>query len=78
MPGIVYPVSTAWTSVKIQSVYAAIFPVGALNDAIRRSVLLGDWPGGLPFWIATVASCVYLVIAYSLFKRMETGFADVS
>jgi len=78
MPGIVYPVSTAWKSVGMQSVYAVIFPVGAVNDAIRNAMLLGKFPGGLPFWIATAASCVYLVICYGIFKRMETGFADVS
>src|SRR5262249_5992812 len=53
MPGVLYPVSSAWKSVKIQSIYSAIFPVGALNDAMRNAVLLGKLPGGTPFWIAT-------------------------
>jgi ABC-type polysaccharide/polyol phosphate export permease len=78
MPGILYPVTTFWTSVKIQSIYAVIFPVGALSDSIRKAWLQGVMPHGQPFWIATVASCVYLAICYSAFKRMETGFADVS
>ncbi len=78
MPGVLYGVNDAWTSVKVQSVYAAIFPVGQLCDSARRAVLIGDLPGGLPFWIAIVASAIYFLICFSVFKRMETGFADVS
>ena len=56
----------------------AIFPVGALSDSIRNAVFHSQLPGGPQFWIATVASCIYLAICYAAFKRMETGFADVS
>ncbi len=75
MPGVLFEVGG---TVTLKCIYGAIFPVGILSDATRKAVLLGQFPGGLPFWIATAASCVYLVIGYSLFKRMESGFADVS
>ena len=78
MPGMLYPVSLVLKHHSAQNIYAAIFPVGALSDSIRNAVFHSQLPGGPQFWIATIASCVYLAICYAAFKRMETGFADVS
>jgi ABC-type polysaccharide/polyol phosphate export permease len=78
MPGVLYSVNFVIKSHAWQTVYAAIFPVGQLADSTRLAVLAGQMPHGLPFWVATLASCIYAVVCFSLFKRMETGFADVS
>ena len=62
----------------IQGIYVAINPLGAVISGYRRAVLFGlppDWGLTLP---AAISALVMLVAGYLLFKRMETGFADVA
>ncbi len=76
MPGIVYSVSVLHPVVR--DIYTAIFPVGVLIEQIRGAVLLHHAPGGILLVIATISSFVYLLLGFVYFKRLETGFADVS
>lgn len=58
--------------------YALLNPMGPVIDGFRRTVL-HDLP---PDWgllgLAALASAVWLVGGYALFKRLETGFADIA
>jgi len=66
-------ISAGW-----QVVVCAINPNAAVIDGLRRSVLYGDTPNLGLTAIAAVVSALWLVGSFLLFKRLETGFADVS
>jgi ABC-type polysaccharide/polyol phosphate export permease len=73
---VAYPLSIVPES--IRSVYVAINPLAAVIAGYRRTVLFGlppNWDLMLP---AVISTLVVLVGGYILFKRMETGFADVA
>jgi ABC-2 type transport system permease protein/lipopolysaccharide transport system permease protein len=64
--------------VSLQPLYVTLNPLGAVIDGYRRAVLYGlapDWGLVLP---AAVSALLMLSLGYYLFKRMETGFADVA
>jgi len=64
--------------VSLQPLYVMLNPLGAVIDGYRRVVLYGlppDWGLVLP---AAVSALLMLAVGYYLFKRMETGFADVA
>lgn len=61
-----------------RGVYVAVNPLGGVIDGLRRCVLHGQAPNGWYTLIAAVSSAVWVLGAYLLFKRLETGFADVS
>jgi ABC-type polysaccharide/polyol phosphate export permease len=64
--------------VDLRPYYVVINPLGAVIDNMRRTVLLGlnpDWP---LVGLAALSACAYLALGYHLFKRLETGFADIS
>jgi ABC-type polysaccharide/polyol phosphate export permease len=58
--------------------YVLFNPLGAVIDNMRRTVLLGQSPEWTLLGIAALSACAYLGIGYHLFKRLETGFADIS
>lgn len=58
--------------------YCAINPLAAVIDGYRRVVLYGLPPRWDLVGIAAATSIVVLAGGYSLFKRLETGFADVA
>ena len=59
-------------------VYSGLNPLGPVIDGFRRTLLYGQPPDWGPFGVAAAASFVYLALAYKLFKRLETGFADIA
>lgn len=62
----------------LQVAYVTLNPLAAVIDGYRRTVLLGlppDWALVLP---AAISTLVVLVGGYLIFKRLETGFADVA
>lgn len=66
-------IPSAW-----RNLYVALNPLAGIIDGLRRSVLYGEAPVESYTIIAAVVSCVWLVLSFALFKRLETGFADVS
>lgn len=58
--------------------YCAINPLGAVIDGFRECVLYGRAPSFAYTAIAAVSTVAYLLGTYLIFKRLETGFADVS
>jgi ABC-type polysaccharide/polyol phosphate export permease len=61
-----------------QPLYVAINPLAAVIEGYRQTILLGLPPDGQLTAIATVSSVFFLIGGYALFKRLETGFADVA
>jgi ABC-type polysaccharide/polyol phosphate export permease len=64
--------------VDLRPYYVAFNPLGAVIDNIRRTALLGLSPEWSLLGIAAISACVYFVIGYRIFKRLEVGFADIS
>lgn len=58
--------------------YSAVNPLAPIIDGFRRVVLFGSAPDWGALGIAGVVSLLALVGAYRLFKRLETGFADIA
>jgi ABC-type polysaccharide/polyol phosphate export permease len=58
--------------------YSAINPLVPVIDSYRKTILFGQAPPGGLLAIAAVSALVWLVGGYLLFKRLETGFADVA
>jgi ABC-type polysaccharide/polyol phosphate export permease len=61
----------------LRPLYVALYPLAAVIDAYRRTVLLGQPPTSL-LAVGAAASVVVLLCGYAAFKRLETGFADVA
>ncbi len=77
MPGVLYRIDlviSGWPRLP----YAFVFPVGALLDGLRRCVFLGAAPDARLTLVAAAGALVYLSGGFLFFKRLETGFADVS
>jgi ABC-type polysaccharide/polyol phosphate export permease len=62
----------------LQPVYVALNPLGGVIDGYRQTVLNGQQPDMQLLCIAAISATVMFLAAYALFKRLETGFADVA
>jgi len=62
----------------LQHAYVALDPLAAVIDAYRRTVLLGQPPASGLLATAAAAAVLTLIGGYALFKRLETGIADVA
>jgi ABC-type polysaccharide/polyol phosphate export permease len=62
----------------LQPLYVAVNPLGGVIDGYRRTVLYGQQPDMQLLLISATSATVMFVVAYALFKRLETGFADVA
>jgi ABC-2 type transport system permease protein/lipopolysaccharide transport system permease protein len=61
-----------------RDIYVAINPLAGVIDGLRRSILYGQAPVASYTIIAAVMAVLWLFGSFVLFKRLETGFADVS
>lgn len=62
----------------VRTLYATVNPLAPLIDGYRRTVLWGQPPAWELLGPATASTAVLLVVAYVVFKRLETGLADVA
>jgi len=62
----------------VRWVYALLNPLGPVIDSYRRTVLYGKPPAWGLLGLAALSSGLILLGGYRLFKRLETGFADVA
>ncbi|MGI8684994.1 MAG: ABC transporter permease [Acidimicrobiales bacterium] len=62
----------------LRGLYSALNPIAPVIDGLRRSVLEGQAPRPGLVLIGAVSAVVQLVLGYRLFKRLETGIADVA
>ncbi len=76
-PGVLYPM-TAVIDGPWRLVYTAILPIGPIVEEIRSTFLLGQSPDFAVTLTASISAVVYLCGCFVFFKRLETGFADVS
>ena len=63
---------------KYRTLYVTLNPVATVIDGLRRTVLYGNAPNFAYLGLASATSFVTLLVGYSIFKQLETGFADVS
>jgi ABC-2 type transport system permease protein/lipopolysaccharide transport system permease protein len=63
---------------KLQPYYAVVNPLGPIIQDFRRTVLYGLPPQWSLFGLAALASVIWLLGGYAIFKRLETGFADIA
>jgi ABC-2 type transport system permease protein/lipopolysaccharide transport system permease protein len=75
---VAYGFETISSSRTFTLVYSALNPLAPVIDGFRRVVLFGEPPDWAPFLIATMVTIIELFAAYRLFKRLETGFADIA
>lgn len=73
----------AWTldsvvAERLQPLYSAINPLVPVIDSYRKAILFGESPPTGLLGIAAISAGIFLVGGYLLFKRLETGFADVA
>lgn len=66
-------ISPVWVNV-----YVVANPLAAVIDGYRRTILLGQAPDWGLLALAATSSGVLLVASFALFKRLETGIADVA
>jgi lipopolysaccharide transport system permease protein len=63
---------------RLQPAYVAVNPLGGVIDGYRRTVLYGQQPDMQLLLISAISATVMFLVAYVLFKRLETSFADVA
>lgn len=61
-----------------QPVYAALNPLAPVIDGYRRTVLYGQQPDWELLGVGGVSALVFLVLGYTIFRRLEAGFSDVA
>ena len=61
-----------------QPAYAILNPMGPIIQDFRRTVLYGFAPEWGLLGLAALASVAWLLAGYAVFKRLETGFADIA
>jgi ABC-type polysaccharide/polyol phosphate export permease len=59
-------------------VYSILNPLVPVIDGIRQTILLGQAPNWPSLAAGAASSLVVLVAGFWLFKRLETGIADVA
>ena len=65
-------------NVDFRPFYAFFNPLAPVIDSVRNTMLLGREPDWLLLGIGAVSALLYFVIGYTVFKRLEVGFADIS
>jgi ABC-type polysaccharide/polyol phosphate export permease len=63
---------------EVRDIYGYINPLAPVIDGYRRTVLLGLSPEWRTFIPAAATSLAVLLLGYLLFKKLETGIADVA
>jgi ABC-type polysaccharide/polyol phosphate export permease len=74
------PVAWGLDSVResLQPLYVALNPTAEVIDGLRRTVLHNQRPEWDLLGIAALSALVFFGVGYWLFKRLETGIADVA
>jgi ABC-type polysaccharide/polyol phosphate export permease len=75
---VIYSPQTLFKSETLLIVYSIINPLVPVLDGFRRCVLYGEAPEWVPLAAAAGMSALVLVGGFMLFKKLETGIADVA
>ncbi|MEV4560284.1 ABC transporter permease [Kitasatospora sp. NPDC049285] len=73
---VAYPL--AKIPLRLQEVYVGLNPLGAVIEGYRKALLFGEAPNAQLTLIAAASSLVFLAGGYLIFKKLETGIADVA
>jgi len=58
--------------------YSAINPLVPVIDGLRATALVGTHPEWISLGVGAASATLYLLGAFKLFKRLETGMADIA
>jgi ABC-2 type transport system permease protein/lipopolysaccharide transport system permease protein len=75
---VIYSPETLFKSKLLLVGYSVVNPLVPVLDGLRRTVLQGLPPEWLSLAAGTVSSLLMLIGGFVLFKRLETGIADVA
>jgi ABC-type polysaccharide/polyol phosphate export permease len=75
---VVYGVDTVVHSTLGLVAYSIVNPLVPVIDGLRRTILYGLPPDWLSLGAGTASSLVMLIFGFLLFKRLETGIADIA
>jgi ABC-type polysaccharide/polyol phosphate export permease len=75
---VVYDATTLVHTRAGQIIYSAINPLVPVIGGLRRSVLYGHPPDWLLLGVGSATAVVTLIFGFMLFKKLETGIADVA
>ncbi len=75
---VVYGSSSISTSQSFLVVYSFLNPLVPVIDGLRRCVLNGQPPQWASLAAGAISSLLYLIGGFVLFKRLETGMADIA
>ena len=64
--------------VNMEPYYSFFNPLAPVIDSVRRTMLQGLSPDWNLLGIGAVSASLYFLIGYTVFKRLEVGFADIS
>lgn len=65
-------------NVDLRPYYCFFNPLASVMDGVRGTMLLGQQPDWTLLGIGAASALLYFVIGYTIFKRLEVGFADIS
>jgi ABC-type polysaccharide/polyol phosphate export permease len=59
-------------------IYSALNPLAPVIDGLRRTILHGQAPDWVALGVGATTASLLLYASYFLFKRLETGMADIA
>jgi ABC-2 type transport system permease protein/lipopolysaccharide transport system permease protein len=62
----------------LRLVYSIVNPLAPVVDNVKASLLVGVGPQWEYLAVAAASALAYLVVGYSVFKRLEVNFADLT
>jgi ABC-2 type transport system permease protein/lipopolysaccharide transport system permease protein len=63
---------------KFRLLYSMLNPLAPVIDGYRRTILFDQAPNWGLLGPAALVSVVWLVVGYTVFRRLERGFADIA
>jgi ABC-type polysaccharide/polyol phosphate export permease len=75
---VIYSADTLVKSEAALIAYSFLNPLVPVLDGMRRTVLYGEPPQWVPLAAGALSSLIVLLAGFALFKRLETGIADVA
>ena len=75
---VAYPLQKLIHNHTAQLVYSAVNPIAPVLDSLRRTVLQGQAPNFAALAIGGASAFLMMTVGYVIFKRLETGIADVA
>jgi ABC-2 type transport system permease protein/lipopolysaccharide transport system permease protein len=75
---VLYSPEAVFKSKALLVAYSAVNPLVPVLDGLRRTVLVGQAPDWAALGAGSVGAFLVLLGGFALFKRLETGIADVA